>query len=330
MCTGRPPFRADGSLAVLRRVCDDTPRPFRELQPEVPDWLAELIARLHAKDPADRPGSAEEVRTLLELPSHDLAGHRTLLRDWHQPQAWLIAAGSAAAAAGLGFAFSGCGIAALDKIRSNKSGQCNRRIVAAGARDLAGDDCRESSPLAAAGAADHRPHDFYYPEYGPVRQLLESTALSAAWLQRRSTSACPTTRARMIPVTPDLLLADAKAADYDAIYFCGGEGSLDYAEGGRSLRRGAAVDSRGTRHEVHRGGGGHGRRCFGRSRRDCAASGQPAIPSEVRRAFTCGGSSAAESELTDDAVVEDGPFMTGRAPQDVRLFTDNAVETLGN
>ena len=40
MCTGHPPFRADSTPAVLRRVCDDRPRPLREVNPDVPDWLA--------------------------------------------------------------------------------------------------------------------------------------------------------------------------------------------------------------------------------------------------------------------------------------------------
>ncbi len=34
MCTGRSPFRADSTVAVLRRVCDDVPRPIREVNPE--------------------------------------------------------------------------------------------------------------------------------------------------------------------------------------------------------------------------------------------------------------------------------------------------------
>ena len=34
MCTGRPPFRADSAIAVLRRVCDDRPTPIRELNPD--------------------------------------------------------------------------------------------------------------------------------------------------------------------------------------------------------------------------------------------------------------------------------------------------------
>jgi WD40 repeat protein len=65
MGTGRPPFRASGSMAVLKRVCEDTPRPIQEINPEVPAWLAALIARLHAKDPAERFPSAAAVGEVL-------------------------------------------------------------------------------------------------------------------------------------------------------------------------------------------------------------------------------------------------------------------------
>jgi serine/threonine protein kinase len=65
LCTGRPPFRADGVMAVLTRVREDTPRPPRELNADVPAWLEALIARLHAKDPADRFQTAAEVAELL-------------------------------------------------------------------------------------------------------------------------------------------------------------------------------------------------------------------------------------------------------------------------
>src|SRR5262249_39821769 len=45
MCTGRPPFRAPSAVAVLKRVCEETPRPIREINPELPPWLEELVAR---------------------------------------------------------------------------------------------------------------------------------------------------------------------------------------------------------------------------------------------------------------------------------------------
>jgi WD40 repeat protein len=66
LCTGRLPFRAGSALAVLKRICEDTPRPVREINPSVPAWLEQLIAALHVKDPARRLDSAGEVARLLE------------------------------------------------------------------------------------------------------------------------------------------------------------------------------------------------------------------------------------------------------------------------
>ena len=65
LCTGRAPFRASGSHAVLKRVIEDTPRPIPEVNPEIPAWVCDLISRLHAKNPADRLQSAKEVADLL-------------------------------------------------------------------------------------------------------------------------------------------------------------------------------------------------------------------------------------------------------------------------
>jgi WD40 repeat protein len=65
MCTGRPPFRASGTVAILMRVVEDTPRPIREINPDIPEWLEAIIAKLHAKDPAQRFQSAAEVSELL-------------------------------------------------------------------------------------------------------------------------------------------------------------------------------------------------------------------------------------------------------------------------
>jgi serine/threonine protein kinase len=66
MATGRAAFRGESSVEVLRRVSDGDPTPVRELNPEIPEWLAEIIGRLHAKDPADRFPSAGELADLLE------------------------------------------------------------------------------------------------------------------------------------------------------------------------------------------------------------------------------------------------------------------------
>ncbi len=66
MCVGRSPFRAETPTGVIRRVCEDTPRPIREVNPEIPEWLVAIIDRLLAKKPEDRFQSAGEVAKLLE------------------------------------------------------------------------------------------------------------------------------------------------------------------------------------------------------------------------------------------------------------------------
>jgi serine/threonine protein kinase len=65
MLTGRPPFRAGNTPAVLKRVAQDNPRPIREVIPEVPRWLCRIVDKLHAKKPANRFQSAGEVADLL-------------------------------------------------------------------------------------------------------------------------------------------------------------------------------------------------------------------------------------------------------------------------
>jgi hypothetical protein len=65
VCTGRPPFRAANTLAVLRRVSEDRPRPICETNPEIPDGLVAVVEKLMAKDPAERYQSAAEVVEVL-------------------------------------------------------------------------------------------------------------------------------------------------------------------------------------------------------------------------------------------------------------------------
>jgi len=67
MCTGQPPFRGPNTLAVLEQVCEESPRPIREIDPELPAWVGDLLTRLHAKCPGDRVASAQEVADLLAL-----------------------------------------------------------------------------------------------------------------------------------------------------------------------------------------------------------------------------------------------------------------------
>lgn len=65
LCAGRAPFRSSTMMAVLKRVCEETPRPIREINPDIPEWLVAMIGKLHAKNPSDRFQSAKAVADLL-------------------------------------------------------------------------------------------------------------------------------------------------------------------------------------------------------------------------------------------------------------------------
>ena len=66
MASGRPPFRADGAYAVLRKITDKPHRPLSQLRHDLPQWLETTIDRLLAKDPVARFQSAQSVADYLE------------------------------------------------------------------------------------------------------------------------------------------------------------------------------------------------------------------------------------------------------------------------
>jgi hypothetical protein len=66
VCTGREPFPGTTTLAQLTALAVDEPEPVDAINPAIPPALADLVARLLAKDPADRPESADAVRDRLD------------------------------------------------------------------------------------------------------------------------------------------------------------------------------------------------------------------------------------------------------------------------
>ena len=61
LCTGERPFSAENTMAALTALAVDTPQPILEQNPDIPPALADLTMQLLAKDPDERPGSAQEV-----------------------------------------------------------------------------------------------------------------------------------------------------------------------------------------------------------------------------------------------------------------------------
>lgn len=66
LCTGHPPFQSDTGYAVLRLITDSQPQPVRELNPDIPEWLEQIVMKLLQKSPDERFISADKVVELLQ------------------------------------------------------------------------------------------------------------------------------------------------------------------------------------------------------------------------------------------------------------------------
>jgi serine/threonine protein kinase len=64
--TGQVPFPGDTAMEKLIKHLTEEPRPLRQLRPEVPEALAEIIHRLMAKAPEDRFQTPAELLAALE------------------------------------------------------------------------------------------------------------------------------------------------------------------------------------------------------------------------------------------------------------------------
>lgn len=66
MTAGQTPFVGNSALAILRQITEVKHKPLRELDPEVPEWLAETVDDLLAKKPVDRYQTATDLAEVLE------------------------------------------------------------------------------------------------------------------------------------------------------------------------------------------------------------------------------------------------------------------------
>jgi serine/threonine protein kinase len=86
LCTGELPFHGTDTLSALVAVVMDTPVPPRERNSLVPQGLSDLVTRLLAKKPEDRPASAHTVAQMLQAIAQDPAA-RQLAHAFPQPAA---------------------------------------------------------------------------------------------------------------------------------------------------------------------------------------------------------------------------------------------------
>jgi hypothetical protein len=77
MCTGELPFPGPTLQATLTGVREAEPRPIRDLNPDIPVALEDLIRRLMAKDPEDRYQSARDLVGVLADELAKIQGRRS-------------------------------------------------------------------------------------------------------------------------------------------------------------------------------------------------------------------------------------------------------------
>jgi serine/threonine protein kinase/WD40 repeat protein len=66
LSTGQLPFQADNLMSLMMALATQQPRSPREINPDLPPALVDLIVRLLGKDPAQRPANAREVADALD------------------------------------------------------------------------------------------------------------------------------------------------------------------------------------------------------------------------------------------------------------------------
>lgn len=117
MATGHPPFRAERPLAVLNRICNDQHRPVWDVNPDIPDDLADIIDTLLEKKPDRRFTGANQTHDVLlklleKLQQPGGMRNRSALRRWFRSHRGQVAttlaalAGVAVVALGLSGLFS--------------------------------------------------------------------------------------------------------------------------------------------------------------------------------------------------------------------------------
>jgi len=110
MLTGQVPFPADNVYAAMRAKAEEHPRPPRELRPEIPPALEEVVLHALERSPHRRPESALELREALAHPaSVIITGRASRRRRKARLPLWMRALAAVAAYALLFWALSRLG-----------------------------------------------------------------------------------------------------------------------------------------------------------------------------------------------------------------------------
>jgi serine/threonine-protein kinase len=82
MLTGEAPFNGPNALAVINDRLVNNPVPPREVNPQIPPQIQEIIYRALERNPANRYASAREFANDLRNPDSVGVAERSELRNW--------------------------------------------------------------------------------------------------------------------------------------------------------------------------------------------------------------------------------------------------------
>jgi putative intracellular protease/amidase len=169
---------------------------------------------------------------------------------------------------------------------------------------------------------------FYYPEFSPVASALTNHGVECVIASTTLEDCQPNAISPQIPVKPNLLVASARGVDYDAICFCGGEGIEEYCAGGAGAADAKRLieEALAEQRIVAAVGMGVVVLAEADALRDRRAACYPygRFPGMYIRRIAARG-----AVYSEEGVVEDGLFLTARAPQDVRAFGQLFLKRLG-
>jgi serine/threonine protein kinase/tetratricopeptide (TPR) repeat protein len=88
--TGRPPFQAEHTAAVLSKILFDEPAPVRGVRPVVPEPWDALLSRMLKKDPSERPRDAAALEADLAALPEAFTDNTTVLGEspWSSDALW--------------------------------------------------------------------------------------------------------------------------------------------------------------------------------------------------------------------------------------------------
>jgi putative intracellular protease/amidase len=174
------------------------------------------------------------------------------------------------------------------------------------------------------------PRDFYYPDVHSICRQVPLFGVTCHIASTTLEECVPNAASTLtpIPVVPDLRLSDARAADYDVIYFCGGEGIEVFTAGGSSSAEARRLIQEALAAKCTVAAMGMGvvvladAEVLNRRRAACYPYGKP--PGVYQQRIKAHGAICSE-----EPIAEDGPFLTGRAPQDIQAFIRALLKRLG-